>query len=178
RIRQPLAAANQKSVEHQRDVSISHDKIGGLLADAGKTAEAIESFQSALEIDTKLSLIDPNDNQTKSDRANSLSKLGELRQKLGASAKALDDFRQAFALLAEVVSKDDRDVTAKRDLAAAAIAFGELSLKTPKADLKEAKDKLQQCLDVLGGMQQKSIARENDKAMLAQAQALFAKLGK
>lgn len=178
RIRQPLAAANQKSVEHQRDVSISHDKIGGLLADAGKTAEAIEAFQSALEIDTKLSLIDPNDNQTKSDRANSLSKLGELRQKLGASAKALDDFRQAFALLAEVVSKDDRDVTAKRDLAAAAIAFGELSLKTPKADLKEAKDKLQQCLDVLGGMQQKSIARENDKAMLAQAQALFAKLGK
>ncbi|MBL8189956.1 MAG: serine/threonine protein kinase [Acidobacteria bacterium] len=178
RIREPLAAANKKSVEHQRDVSISHDKIGGLLADAGKTAEAIEAFQSALEIDTKLSLIDQNDNQTKLDRANSLTKLGELRQKLGNSAKALDDFRQAFALLAEVVAKDDRDVTAKRDLASAAVAFGELSLKMPKADLNEAKTKLQQCLDVLGGLQQKGIARDSDKEMLAKAQALFAKLGK
>ncbi|MEK7830959.1 MAG: hypothetical protein AAB401_07730, partial [Acidobacteriota bacterium] len=119
---------------------------------------------------------DQNDNQTKSDRANSLSKLGELRLKLGNSTAALDDFRQAFALLTEVVAKDDRDVTAKRDLAAAAIAFGELSLKMPKADLKEAKDKLQQCLDVLGGMQQKGIARDSDKAMLAKAETLFAKL--
>ena len=178
RIREPLAAANKKSVDHQRDVSISHDKIGGLLAEAGKTEEAIGAYQSALDIDTKLSLIDPNDNQTKLDRANSLTKLGELRQKLGASAKALDDFRQAFALLAEVVAKDERDVTAKRDLASAAIAFGELSLKAPKADRNEAKTKLQQCLDVLGGMQQKGIARDSDKAMLAKAQSLFPKLGK
>ncbi|MFN0109520.1 MAG: protein kinase domain-containing protein [Blastocatellia bacterium] len=176
RIREPLALANKKSVDHQRDVSISHDKIGGLLADAGKTAEAIDAFQAALEIDTKLSLIDPNDNQTKSDRANSLNKLGELRQKLGVSTKALDDFRRAFGLLDEVVAKDDRDVTAKRDLAEVAIAFAKLSLKTSKADWKEAKDKLQQALEALSGMQQKGIARDNDKEMLAKAQALLAKL--
>jgi hypothetical protein len=81
-------------------------------------------------------------------------------------------------LLAEVVAKDERDVTAKRDLASAAIAFGELSLKAPKADRNEAKTKLQQCLDVLGGLQQKGIARDSDKAMLAKAQSLFPKLGK
>ncbi|MGH9801408.1 MAG: hypothetical protein ACRD82_13665, partial [Blastocatellia bacterium] len=169
RIREPLAAANQKSVDHQRDVSISHDKIGGLLAEAGKTAEAIGAYQAALDIDTKLSITDPSDNQTKLDRANSLARLGELRLKLGNGAEALNDHRQAFVLLAEVVNTDDRDVTAKRDLAASAIAFSELNLKMskhPAGELKEAKSKLQQGIEALRNLQQQGIARASDAAML------------
>ena len=49
-IAERLAKADADNTEWQRDLSVSHDKIGDVLGAQGKLADALAAFQAALAI--------------------------------------------------------------------------------------------------------------------------------
>ena len=68
-IRTKLAAADPANTEWQRDLSISHDRLGNMAAAAGDLAAARDHYQAALDIRTKLAAADPANSQWQRDLA-------------------------------------------------------------------------------------------------------------
>ena len=57
-IREQLAASDPANRQVQRDLAVSHNKVGGLLVEAGRREEALASYRRSLEIVTRLAADD------------------------------------------------------------------------------------------------------------------------
>ena len=80
------------------DLANSHSNIGYLERDTGRPAQAIESFERALEILQKLTIANPAVAHYRSNLALCQINVGQLKQQIGHPAEALQLFRQALAL--------------------------------------------------------------------------------
>jgi tetratricopeptide (TPR) repeat protein len=170
KIRRRLAGSDEQNAEARRDLSISYDKLGGLLAASGKPDEAIEHYRQALAIDTALSLMDKDNAQIKLDRANSLEKIGEMLTKKNKLNAALNSYRQSLALREEVVATDRINVDAVRDLASSCLRLGEISTSfagqgktaVSQSHWREAKQWYQRSLDLLLDLQKRGALSKDD----------------
>jgi len=117
RVREPLAAADPNNAELQRDLSISHEKIGSVLAQLGKSADALAQNEQSLRIDTKLLARDPADSQERLDCAEDHENIAMLLARAGDLSTALANEDQARQLREWVALKDDKNVDVRRDLA-------------------------------------------------------------
>ena len=62
-----LAAADPANTEWQRDLSISHNKLGDVAVAAGDLAAARTAYQASLDIRTRLAAADPANTQWQRD---------------------------------------------------------------------------------------------------------------
>jgi hypothetical protein len=115
-VRTRLAAADSKNAEVQRDLSISHEKIGNMLVRSGDQAGALAQYRQSLTIDTKLQETDPDNAQARLDCASSHEKIGELQMSSGDLAGALASEDQARLLREWVALKDQKNVDVRGDL--------------------------------------------------------------
>ena len=58
-IRTRLAAADPANTQWQRDLSVSHEKLGDVARAAGDLAAARTAYQASLDIRTRLAAADP-----------------------------------------------------------------------------------------------------------------------
>lgn len=75
-IAQQLAVRDPANTEWQRDLSVSHDRIGDVLVAQGDGPGALTSFRKGLAIDEALAARDPANGQWQNDVACSCAKLG------------------------------------------------------------------------------------------------------
>ena len=71
-IAEKLAAADPGNTEWQRDLSISYNRIGAILAEGGPREDALAAFCLGLAVAEKLVATDPNNTQWQSDLVFSL----------------------------------------------------------------------------------------------------------
>jgi Flp pilus assembly protein TadD len=101
-----LAAADPGNAEAQRDLSISHDKLGDVAARTGDTTGAADHYRAALAITERLAAADPGNAEAQRDLSVSYSKLGDLATETGDGLAAADHYRAALAIIEPLVDTD------------------------------------------------------------------------
>ena len=87
-IAERLAAADPTNTEWQRDLSVSHNKLGDLAVAAGDLAAAQQHYQAALTIRERLAAADPTNTEWQRDLSVSHEQLGDLAVAAGDLAAA------------------------------------------------------------------------------------------
>jgi tetratricopeptide (TPR) repeat protein len=100
-IREKLAAGDQTNTEWQRDLSVSHNKIGDVQSDQGDPPSALSSYKQCLEIAQKLAARAPANTQWKTNLVISLWKLASILEQQGTPQKreAGVNYQRALELL-------------------------------------------------------------------------------
>ena len=79
-ITERLAAADPDNAEYQRDLSISHERLGNLAIASGDSATAEQPYRTSLSIAERLTAADPDNAEYQRDLSISHDKLGNLSQ--------------------------------------------------------------------------------------------------
>ena len=82
-IREKLAAADPGNTEWQRDLSVSHNKIGDVLLAAGRREEALAAYRRSLAIRETLAAADPGNTEWQRDLSVSHDKIGDVLMAAG-----------------------------------------------------------------------------------------------
>ena len=80
---------------HERDLSISFDKLGNVQLQSGQVTEALRSYEKGLEISQKLAAADPTDAQAQRGLGVSYYNLGEAERAGKRFEKAIGWFEKA-----------------------------------------------------------------------------------
>ena len=77
-IAERLAEADPNNAGWQRDLSVSHNKIGDVLVDQGDLSGALDSYRPSMAIRERLAKADPNNAGWQRDLSVSRSKIGDV----------------------------------------------------------------------------------------------------
>ncbi len=122
---QALAQAPQ-SAAWQRELSVSHERIGGIQQAQGDGAGALQSFQARLAIMQKLAAQDPGNSQWQRDLTGSHIKIGDIQQAQGDGAGALQSFRASLAIAQKLAAQDPGNSQWQRDLSISHNKIGDM----------------------------------------------------
>jgi tetratricopeptide (TPR) repeat protein len=100
----------------QRDLSVSHEKIGNIRRAQGDLAGALESFEASLVIRQSLTARDPANSEWQRDLSVSHSKIGDVRREQGDLAGALKGFEASLAIAQTLAARDPANTEWQRDL--------------------------------------------------------------
>ncbi len=92
-IRERLAAQDPDNAKRQRDLSFSHNRIGGVLEAQDDLAAALAEFRKDLAIAERLAALDPDNVRWQDDLAYSLYKTGVIHEALGEFSEAAQLWR-------------------------------------------------------------------------------------
>ena len=93
-----LARADPDNAAWQRDLSVSHDRIGDVLVAQSKLPEALKSFRDALAIRDRLARSDPDNADWQRGLAVSYDRVGDVLMSQGDLNAALKSFRDQLAI--------------------------------------------------------------------------------
>jgi tetratricopeptide (TPR) repeat protein len=137
-----IAEANPESAEAQRDLSVSHNKLGDLYLRLGDGKAARECYQHALDAMRQLAEADDGTvAQAQRDLSVSHNKLGDLSLELGDGKAARDSYQKALDLRVRLADADRSNAVAQRDLAIGHSKLGDARLML--GDGKAAHDSYQ-----------------------------------
>ena len=94
-----LAKADPGNAGWQRDLSVSHNKIGDVRQAQGDLAGALASYQASLAIRERLAKADPGNAGWQRDLSVSHNKIGDVQQAQGDLAGALASYEASLAIL-------------------------------------------------------------------------------
>lgn len=140
------ASADPDDVLSQRDLSVSHNRLGDLARAAGDLAEARTNYQASLDIRTRLADAEPSDPHRQRDLAVSYSIFGDLAQASGDLAEALRSHALSLAVVERLASGDPTDLNLQRDLSICHNRLGDLA--RGMGDLASARTSYEACLDI------------------------------
>jgi tetratricopeptide (TPR) repeat protein len=103
-IRDRLSKTDPGNAGWQRDVSVSHNRIGDVLRAQGNLPAALDVFKTSLSIAERLSKSDPGNAGWQRDLSVSHSKIGDVLRDQGNLLAALDAFKASLSI-AERLSK-------------------------------------------------------------------------
>ena len=93
-----LAVQDTRNADHQRDVAISHDKVGNVLRIQGDLGAALEHFQQYQEIFQRLVKQDPSNFAWHQDLYISHIRIGEVLELEANIQQALDHYVEALKI--------------------------------------------------------------------------------
>jgi tetratricopeptide (TPR) repeat protein len=105
-VRQRLADADQASARGQRDLSISHDRLGDVYLRLGDSKAALDSHKKALEVRQRLADADRASAQAQRDLIVTHVKLGNVAQQSYDFKAAQDWYGQALDILRRFVKPE------------------------------------------------------------------------
>jgi tetratricopeptide (TPR) repeat protein len=117
RVRSALADEDPNNAEAQRDLSISHLKIGTLLDKSGDTKAALAQYRESLRLDTGLAGRDPGNGQAQMDSAEDDEYIAKMLVKLGDLPGALASEDRARQLRELIAARDDKNAEVRDYLA-------------------------------------------------------------
>jgi hypothetical protein len=105
-IRQRLAAAAPTNAGWQRDLSVSHHKVGEVLVARGDAAGAQQAYRDSLTIRQRLAAAEPTNAQWKREPAVSHCELGRFCMRNGETAEGPARYMTPFAFIVSNVSRN------------------------------------------------------------------------
>lgn len=111
-----LKCGNPSNTQWQRDLSVSHERLGNVAVAQGKLDEAARSYSEALAIRKKLAEGDPSNTQWQRDLCVSYWSLANLAERRESVGEAKDYWKKARDVLSDIekrglhLSPEDRKV--------------------------------------------------------------------
>jgi len=124
-----LAATNPSDQQAQKDLSLSHDRLGDARLRQGDVAAALANYEQGLAIRDRLATTNPEDQQLKSDMSVSYEKLGDALLQQGNTAGALKNYKQSLTIRERLVTTNPEDRQVKRNLSVSYERLGDVLLQ-------------------------------------------------
>ncbi|MDP8256308.1 MAG: tetratricopeptide repeat protein [Candidatus Alcyoniella australis] len=121
-----LATADPSNTGWQRDLSVSHNKLGDVLRAQGDLAGALREYRAALEISERLATADPSNAKRQRDLSISHEKLGNVLRAQGDLAGALREYRADLEISERLATADSSNAGWQRDLSLSHINLGDV----------------------------------------------------
>ena len=148
-------ASDPSNSQWQRDLSISHIKIGETQSAQGDLAGALKSYQAGMAIAQKLAASDPSNSQWQRDLSVSHNKIGDTQSAQGDLTGALKSYQAGMAIRQKLAASDPSNSEWQADLAVSAWKIG--TLKGSPQSKAEQRAVLMQGLKVLDGLAQRQV---------------------
>ncbi|MEZ5940621.1 MAG: tetratricopeptide repeat protein [Planctomycetaceae bacterium] len=131
----------------QRDLSVSHNKLGDVLRQMGQPQAALEHYEAGLKIREQLAAADERDAQAQRDLSISHNKLGNVLLQMGQPQAAFEHYEADLKISQQLAAADERDAQAQRDLSVSHNKLGDVLLQVgqPQAALQH----YEECHEVL-----------------------------
>lgn len=129
-IRKKLVAAKPGNLRWQRDLSISYDRIGSILAASSDYKAALAPYRKAFAIAKKLVAANPGDVERQRDLFVSQSRIADMQTRDGNHEAAFVAYRKAIVILGQLVDAKPGDARWQRDFAVTWEKIGDLKIAT------------------------------------------------
>jgi tetratricopeptide (TPR) repeat protein len=139
-IRETLARRDPGNAEGQRDLSVSHDKVGDVLMAAGDRDGALAAHRASLGIRETLARRDPGNAEWQRDLSVSENKIGDVLLAQGDRDGALAAHRASLAIAETLARRDPGNAEWQRDLIVSYVKISENDLAEAPALLTRALD--------------------------------------
>jgi tetratricopeptide (TPR) repeat protein/tRNA A-37 threonylcarbamoyl transferase component Bud32 len=126
---QRLADAEPGHAQSQRDLSVSHQRLGDVQLVLGDTRAALDEYRKYREISQKLADADPLNARDQRGVALSHEKLGDVQLQLSDTKAALDNYRKSNKIFQRLADADPDNAEAQRDLSVALQKMGDVQLR-------------------------------------------------
>ncbi len=146
RVFERLAAADPSNTDWQRDLSVSHIKVGDVLLVQGKRDEALDAYRASLDIRDRLAAARPDNAVRQRGLSVSHNKVGNVLVALGKPDEALDAYRASLAIRERLAAADPANATWWRDLSVSQEKIGNVLVAQGKWD--EALDAYRESLAI------------------------------
>jgi len=137
-IREQLAKADPGNTESQRNLCVSRNKIGDVLAAQGDPQGALENFRASLAIAERMAKADPGSAEWQRDLANANVMIGAVHLRQKEEAKAMDAFQRALDIYGEMIRRNPDDEQARLFSAVPLWGIGTLMGNRGGKELEEA----------------------------------------
>ncbi len=146
--RQAQQAAEAGGEALQRDLSVSHNRVGDVQVAQGDLAAALKSYQAGLEIPQTLARVDPGNQGWQRDLSVSHNKVGDVQVAQGDLAAALKSYQAGLEIAQTLVRMDPGNAEWQVDVAVSCWKLGQ-KLGSAGGSIAQRQAWLQQGLDVL-----------------------------
>ena len=121
------AVADPANTEWQRDLSVSHERLGDLAVAAGDTTTAADHYNTGLAIRERLAAADPANTEWQRDLSISHNRLGDLARAAGDTTTAADHYNTGLAIAERLAAADPANTEWQRDLSISHNRLGDLA---------------------------------------------------
>ncbi|PWQ92627.1 hypothetical protein [Leucothrix pacifica] len=111
-----LAELDPKHTEWQRDLSVSHNKVGDMHKANGDGLKALKAYEESLAIRKALAELDPKHTQWQRDLSVSHNKVGDMHKANGDGLKALKAYEDGLAIAKTLAELNPEMVQWQTDL--------------------------------------------------------------
>ena len=115
-IRERFAVADPSNAQWRRGLSVSYERIGGVLEAQGKLEEALEAYRDSLAIRGRLAAADRSNARWQSDLSVAYNRVGEMLVAQGKLAEALKAYRDGLAIRERLAAADRSNTEWQRNL--------------------------------------------------------------
>ena len=143
---QARAGADPTNADWQRDLSMSHLKLGDVAVAAGDLAAARAAYQATLDIAARLAAADPANTLWQRDLSISHLKLGDVAVAAGDLAAARAAYQATLDIAARLAAADPANTGWQRDLSVSHNRLGDVAVAA--GDLAAARAAYQATLDI------------------------------
>ena len=123
-----LARQDPTNPPLQRDLSVSHNKVGDVQRAQGDLVGALASFRKSMEITEQLARQDPTNAAWQRDLSVSLDRLGDVQMAQGDLAGALASFRKDMEITEQLARQDPTNAERQRDVSTSHQRLGDVQL--------------------------------------------------
>jgi len=145
-----LLSEDPENAGWQRDLSVSHNKVGDVLVAQGALGGALEAYRASLGIAEQLVGQDPGNAGWQRDLAVSHNKVGDVLVAQGALGGALEAYRASLGIRERLAAQDPGNAGWQRDLVG---ALSTIASASERAGLDEAPAYWRHCHEQLLSMQ-------------------------
>jgi tetratricopeptide (TPR) repeat protein len=125
-IRDRLAKADPENAGWQRELSVSHSKIGDVLVDQGNLPAALDSYQASHAIFDRLAKADPGNAGWQRDLSVSQGNIGDVLRAQRNLPAALDSYQASHAIFDRLAKADPGNAGWQRDLSVSQGKIGDV----------------------------------------------------
>jgi tetratricopeptide (TPR) repeat protein len=125
-IAERLAKADPGNALWQRDLSVSHNKIGDVLRAQGNLSATLDSYKASHAIFDRLAKADPGNSGLQRDLSVSHNKIGDTLRVQGNITAALDSYKACLAIADRLAEADPGNTLRQRDLSVSQDNIGDV----------------------------------------------------
>ena len=145
-VAQRTIAAQPDDLNWNRNLSVSHERIGNVRRDQGDLAGALERFQAGLDFRRRLAAADPGNAVWQCDLSVSHDKVGDVRRDQGNLEGALESYRAGLDMRQRLAAADPGNAVWQRDLSVSHNKVGDV--RRDQGDLAGALESYQAGLNI------------------------------
>jgi tetratricopeptide (TPR) repeat protein len=165
RISERLASSNPGNVVWQRDMAVSHERVGGALAAQGDLDGAAREFQAGVQIMERLASSDSSNFHWRLDLTTLHRGIGSVLEAKGDLVGALSEYQLCVPINERLSSSAPRNVAYQKDAVYTYLRMAEINEKMGQSD---AVVWWRKAYEQLSAMKQRGIMLPTDEQLLAQ----------